>query len=35
MNNVAVSQYYDLYMNKEVINCLCIELAQHLLLFLQ
>lgn len=30
MNNVAVSQYCDFYVNKEVISCLGIELAQHL-----
>lgn len=31
MNNAAASQYCDLYVNKEAINCLGIELAQHLL----
>lgn len=35
MNNAAVSQYCDLYVNKGVINCPDIELAQQLLLFLQ
>lgn len=35
MNNAAVLQYCELYVNEEVINCLGIELAQHLLLFLQ
>lgn len=35
MNNASVSQYCDLYVNKEVVTCLGIELAQYLLLFLQ
>lgn len=29
MNNAAVSQYCDLHVNKEAMNCLGIELAQH------